>query len=316
MLAAVVSSVFAQPLAQFVPPRVKLSEADDVEVAIRVQEASLDEVLQVLREQTGMLIIAGHEVREALKHRKFSLEEKGKISAVLVRVSMRLEALPRAAVIYCAEKELPKRRPQLDIPDRKVTAGVQNVRTDAALLLLSKATGISMTATPHVLQAHPTLSVSFDDKPVAEAIDATAEVLEAKWAPGVVLERFDREQAFQRFMSLPPQQQEAILLDATRQAGQMGLSYEQFDQGVERGLKEFFNMPQEQRRQIVSRVAEGIRQFAGRMRQFSPEGIAQLQDAWKPYIQRAVARFLALPANQQAELAPIVQALRELPFSW
>ncbi len=309
------SAVFAQFMMGSRPARPKLEDKDDIEIEFKAEDASFDDVLKTLRETTGLLILADDQLKEQHKDAKFTISEKGKITEVLLRVCMRLSAIPQTAVIFCTEKEKPERQPVLDWPDKKITAKLPEMPTETVLGMVGAAAGLSLHATQAVVKDHQKLSVDLDEKPAEDAVKEVAEKLGAVAVRGIYLKKFDADAAFKQFMSLPADQQEKILLRAAKQTLKAGMSADQVDKAVDQALQRFFQMSKDERQKTVQRMSNRFHQLAGAVRRFSPETIRQLREAWRPIIRRAVSRIRRLPAHQQAELAPILRALDQLPFA-
>jgi hypothetical protein len=314
MLASVVVVGVGVSLAQVLGPLQGgipvLGPSDEAAVRLEVHDVTLQEALATLSSVTGYLILAEPDLRS----KKVSLTTEGKPLGVVLSLCRQVSAYPTTVVVFCTAQQKPQKEPKLTIPDSRVTVQIANADTAAALDLASVAAKVRMVATDEVIKAKPQVSLDLDDVPVEQAIASIAQALEAEHVVGLLLSKVDPEAAFEALMSLPVAEQERIMLEATRQMQLSSVPPHEIDRHIDEALQQLWAMPRERRQQVVQRTAERIVRLGSQLQRFSPEAQRELKEAWMPVVQRGVGRFLALPANQQAELAPIVEALQKLPF--
>lgn len=310
LLIVVVGSAWAQLSLGSLPKLPEPASDDEKAVKFQVKDTPLPEALRLLSKSTGYLFLC----EPALEETKVALEMEGKPLEILFRLGRETTAYPFPAIAFCLEDEKPTKEPKFELPDSEVTAEFSELDTPVALELIGTAARTKLVATKKVLEAHPKLSAKLDKAPLEEAVEKLATSLKAMHVRAVYLCKIDPDALFQQFLRLSPQEQEKILLEQTRRMSQSNLSSEQIDRAIDRGLNSLWERPKSERQQIIARVADRVSRLAEAIRRFSPEARAELARAWKPIIQRGLGRFLSLPAGKQAELSPIIDALRGLPF--
>jgi len=302
-------SALAQPAIRFR----NLPEPDspnDPEVTVSFQEMALPEALKQLSDQSGYLLRAAPELNE----KTVTLQASGKPFRVLVMLAAQVQAAPRPAVFLIPEEALPTRQPKFELPDRKITVGLPEMETATVVAMVSTSAQVKIVVDETLIEKTPKLSVDFKEVGVEDALNRLAEQLGAKWARGLYFEPVDPEAEFERFMQMAPGEQEQVLREAARRMQGVAPDPAEVAQGMQRAVDEFFKMPKEDRQRIIQRIANGMNRFAERFAQFSPEGQQELMAVIGPYIQAGIGVYLRLPADRQAELAPIVQAVSKLPL--
>ncbi len=306
MLAAI--SSWAQFGGMLVPPLPKPASEEEKAVKLKVENLPLGQALQMLSQMTGYLFVCDSQ----LKEKTVSLDAEDKPIDLLLRLARSAGGYPYPAIVFCAEDEKPKKEVKFDLPDKKVTATLTDMDSSVVVQMVAAAAGVKMAATEKVLKKTPKISVNMDGVPVAEAIQSLAKALGAKAVKGAMIVRVDYNALFEQFMNLPPAEQEKIVLAATRRMQQMNIPPEEIDRAMTRGLERLWREPPERRQQIIARVAERINRFASVISRFSPEAREEIRRAWQPVLQRGIGKFMGLPAEQKAELAPIVEAIGRL----
>lgn len=284
---------------------------DDPEVTITFQETALPQALKQLSDQSGYLLRAASDLDE----KTVTLQASGKPLRVLLMMAAQVQAAPRPAIFLVPEDAMPTKQPKFDLPDRKITVGLPEMETTTVLAMVSTSAQLKIVADTAILEKTPRLAVDFKEVAVEDVLNSLAEQLGAKWVRGVYLEPVDPEAEFERFMQMAPSEQEQVLREAARRMQGQAPSPEEVAQGMQRAVEEFFKMPREDRQRIIQRIANGLNRFAERFAQFSPEGQQELMAAIGPYVRAGMGVYLRLPASQQAELAPIVQAVSRLPIA-
>ncbi|MCX7598853.1 MAG: hypothetical protein N2512_08315 [Armatimonadetes bacterium] len=304
-----VASALAQPAWRYrnLPEPDSLDEA---EITVSFQETALPDALKQLSDQSGYLFRAAPELGE----KTVTLQSTGKPFRVLVMVAAHVQAAPRPAVFLVPEDRVPTKQPKFDLPDRKITVGLPEMETATVLAVVSTSAQLKVLADEAVIEKMPKLAVDFKEAAVEDVLNGLAEKLGAKWVRGLYLEPVDPEAEFERFMQMAPEEQEQVLREAARRMQGVAPSPEEVAQGMQRAIDEFFKMPREDRQRIIQRIAGGLNRFADRFAQFSPEGQQELMAAIGPYVRAGIGVYLRLPASQQAELAPLVQAVSKLPL--
>lgn len=287
-----------------------LASSEEAPVKIDIQDKPLADALAILSKASGYLFLPDSEIRD----KTVSLSDEDKPFALLLRLAYAAGAYPIPAVFLCAADEVPTREPKFNLPDSKVTVQVNDTETAVALELVALASKITLRATDKVLKERPQISLDFQDVPLELALSSLATLLECKSAKGLLLIKTEPDALFEQWMNLSPEEQERTLLELTRQAQEMNLSPEEVDEQINKGLNRLWAMPADERQRVIGDVARYIERAGGQIGRFTPEGRQQLTQAWQPFIQRGVGRFLGLPAHRQAELAPIIQALQKLPL--
>lgn len=304
-----VASALAQPLVRYrsLP---EPDSPDDPEITVNFQETALPEALKQLSGESGYLFRAAPDLDE----KTVTLQASGKPFRLLVLIAAQAQAAPRPAIFLVPEEAVPTRQPKFDLPDRKITVGLPEMETATVLAMVSTSAQLKIVADNAIVEKTPKLAVDFKEATIEDVLNGLAEQLKAKWVRGLYLEPVDPEAEFERFMQMAPAEQEHVLREAARRMQGVAPSPEEVAQGMQRAVDEFFKMPQEDRQRIIQRIANGINRFAERFAQFSPEGQQELMAAIGPYIRAGIGVYLRLPASQQAELAPIVQAVSKLPL--
>lgn len=288
------------------------ASADEPAVKIDVQDRPLAEVLAQLSAASGYLFLA----EPALRETKVTLEAEEKPFELVAHLSQEVLAYPYAAFFLCTEQQVPTKEPKVPFPDTKVTVQVADTDTLTALDLVALSAKLKLLATDEVLQQKPQMSLDLQDVPTQQALATIAQSLDCKLAKGLLLVKADPETLFQQFLNMPTPEQERLCLEATRRIQEMNLSDEDVDRYLDEAVEQFWQMPKPQRMLTVQTLAGWANIGADRMSRFSQGSLQELSTAWKPLIRRGVGRFLALPADRQAELAPLIQAIQKLPLKW
>jgi len=288
------------------------ASADEAAVKIDLQDRPVAEVLAQLSAASGYLFLAEPSLRDT----KVTLQAEEKPFELVAKLSREIMAYPYGAFFFCTEQQVPTKEPKVPFRDTKVTVQVADTDTALALDLVALSGKLKLLATQEVLQQKPQVSLDLQDVPTEQALTTVAESLQCKLARGLLLVKVDPETLFQQFLSLPTAEQERLLLEGTRRLQEMNLTGEEIDHHLDEAMKQFWEMPKPQRMLIVQALAGRIGVAAERMSRFSNASLQQLSTAWKPLIQRGVGRFLTLPADRQAELAPVIQAIQKLPLKW
>jgi len=298
-------------LGSVLAPLPEAAEKDEPALHVEWEDVTVADALAQLSKDSGYLFLAEKDLRE----KKITLKADAKAFDIMLRIGRQLTAYPYGAFFFCTEEQVPKKEPKMKFPDdKKVTCEVSNTDTDIALDLVALSAGVKLMATDEVLKAKPKIDVKLEDKSVEEALKELAETLDCKLTRGLLLVAIDPDSIFRQFMNLSTEEQEKTLLEAARRLESLGLTDQEIDKHIDQALEQLWQMPQAQRQMIIQNLAARMSMVAGAMRGFSPQALSQLSSAMGPFIQRGVNKFMSLPANRQAELSPLLNAMRQLPF--
>jgi hypothetical protein len=293
------------PRLQFPTP----ASPDEPAVTVAYKDLPLADALKDLCAQTGYLFLAAQEARGE----KVTVSATGKPFEILGRLCMQVQCAPRPAIFLVPDARMPKAQPKFDLPDRKVTVELKDMDTKTVLDMVATAAKIRFCPDDDVLKATPKLSVSFNGASVEEVLDNLATQLKCHCARGLYLEKVDPEAEMDRFMNLPVEQQEQMMLQGLQAAKAHLPSQQQVQQGMTDGLKQFWAMSPEERQRIIERVAGRMGQMGDLVSRFSPEGRAQVMQVMRPFLQAGIGVYMRLTPDQQAELAPAIRAMEKFP---
>ncbi len=281
---------------------------DEAALTVAYKDMTLADVLKDFCARTGYLVDAAADQRD----QKLSVSATGKPFEILGRICMQVQCAPRIAVFLVPEEKMPRAQPKFDLPDVKVTVEV-NLETATVFDMVSASAKIRIIADEDVVKATPKLAVSFNAASVEEVVDKLAKQLNCHVARGMYLEHVDPNAEMEKFMALPPEQQEALMLQGLDMMKDRVPSQQQVQQGMTDGLKDFWNMPEAQRTRIVDEVTRRMTQMGDMISRFSPDGQAKVMAMMRPFLQAGIGVYMRLTPDQQATFAPAIKAMEHFP---
>jgi hypothetical protein len=296
------------------PPRARLqfptpASPDEAAITVAYKDMALADVLKDFDTQTGYLVTAAPDQVD----QKITVSNTGKPFDILGRVCMRAQCAPRTAVYLVPEAKMPKAQPKFDLPQTTLTINAKDSDTKQVLDMIGKAAGLNLIADDDVLKANPGVTVSFTSATVEEVLDKLASQLKCHIARGIYLEHVDPGAEMDKFMALPPQQQEAMMVQGLDMMKDHMPGQQQVQQGMTDGLKDFWGMSAGEQGQIVQEVTKRMTQMGDVVSGFSPAGQAKVMSVIRPFLQAGIGVYLRLTPAQQATFAPAIKAMEHFP---
>lgn len=282
---------------------------NEAAITVAYKDMTLADALKDFCAKTGYLVDAAKDQRD----KKVTLSATGKPFEVLRDLCMQVQCAPRTVIFLEPEAKMPKSQPKFDLPQLKVTVGMQDTDTKIVLEMISTAAKIGIIPDADVAKATPQITVNFDKASVEEVIDKLTKQLKCHAARGMRLEHFDPRAAMEKFMKLPPAQQEKLMLQGINAMQGHMPNQQQVQQGMATGLKKFWQMSPDQQQQVVQRVSQRLTAMGDMISQFSPEGQAKVMRVVEPFLKSGLAVYLRMTPAQQRTFAPAIKALEHFP---
>lgn len=227
----------------------------------------------------------------------------------LAAVAATVSSHPVRAIVFCTEDEA--RGPAELDTEKTVTLKLeQDTSLPDAASQLTDLIGIHVAVTPALADARVTYEC--EDLPLVQALDGLAAQAQCRWARGFLLLKTDPQKALEDFANLPVEAQEHLVNMGLDYVASIQVTPEQIDSMLAEGHRQFLLMAPEERRQNVQLGADHIQGMIGLLRNMTPETQGRVQRALAPVIARGVSFFVRLDAAEQAELMPIMNALKGL----
>ncbi len=280
-------------------------ESEEAEkVALSFKDTPIQEAARQVGDMIGRVVVVGEGVQGEV-----TLHVKVPEALALQAVAATVSSHPAPAIVFCTKAQACG--PTELETDKTVSLELaeETPLSDAARQL-AKQGGMRIAATPAV--AATKVTCEFEDAPLVEALDALAEQAECAWMRGFVLVKVDPDKALENFSKLPAAQQERLLNQGLDALDQAKLTPEQMDAMLALGYQRFRGMSPEDRKAAIERAAARIRQLSALLHNMSPETQSRVRGAIAPMVERGVEFFVHLDAGEQAELMPIMNAIRTL----
>jgi hypothetical protein len=296
------------------PPRGRLqfptpASPDEAAITVAYKDMTLADVLKDFCAKTGYLVTAAPDQVD----QKLSVSNTGKPFDILGRICTQIQCAPRTAIYLVPEAKMPKAQPKFDLPQTTLTINAKDSDTKQVLDMIAKAAGFNLFADEDVLKANPGVTVNFTSATVEEVLDKVASQLKCHVARGMYLEHVDPGAEMEKFLALPPQQQEAMMVAGIDMMKDRVPSQQQVQQGMSDGLKDFWNMPAAEQGRIVDEVTKRMTQMGDIVSGFSPEGQAKVMAVIRPFLKSGIGVYLRLTPAQQATFAPAIKAMEHFP---
>lgn len=130
------------------------------------------------------------------------------------------------------------------------------------------------------------------------------------WTRGFWLAPIDRAAVFGRYESLPAEQREARVLRHTEQM--LRLNEEDVRQALEARHRQFSALDPAERRDVIQRYADQVRDGIGVLNMLSSEVRKQARDAMRVFFDIGLEVYRDLTEEEQIETTPIIEAMGEL----
>jgi hypothetical protein len=227
----------------------------------------------------------------------------------LAAVAATVSSYPVPAIVFCTEDEA--RGPvELDTEKAVTLKLEQDTPLSDAASQVTELVGTHVAVTPALADARVTYDC--EDLPLVQALDALAAQAECTWVRGFLLLKADPQKAFEDFSRLPVEAQEHLVNMGLDHMARVQLTPEQMDAMFQQGHRQFRSMSPEERARTVEFAADHIREMTGLLHNMTPETQGRVMQALAPVIARGVSLFVELDAAEQAELMPIMNALKGL----
>lgn len=295
------------------------AKPDDPIIEIAYSGEPFSEVIDDLSQQLGVTIVCND--AKALE-RKYYRHARISRSRALMAVCGAVMLHPRAGYIVCTEDEA---RQGDMTPTIKADPQLSMTLTDAALPdtldYLSELVEIPMAATAGFAETKVTCEVK--DAKLSEALAQVAKAVEGTVSRGFILETVNPEAGLEKLESMSDEEIEKLFSDGLKglQKGQAEGDLPDTQEikglmmsGMLDGVRNFSELPAEERREYVGRGAALIRRFAAQTQRLKPETQQQLKTVVKPFLGVIVGGYVGLPAQQKAEFAPLMDAMKA--FGW
>ena len=273
-------------------------------VTLSFQDTPVQEAAREVGELLGRVVVVGEGVEG-----KVTLKVEIPKRLALIAVAASVGARPAQAVVFCSE-DAAQGPTQLDGEKTVTLALTEPTKLSAAAQQLAEKSDLRVAVTPAV--AENMVTYECEDAPLTEVLDALAKQAACAWVRGYVLVEVDPDKALADFSKLPPGQQEQLVNQGLDALDQTRLSPQQIDAMIAGAYQRFGSMSAEERKQAVAQAASRIRQMGGLLQGMSPETRNRVRAALTPFVERGVGFFVRLDAGEQAELMPLMEALRSL----
>lgn len=260
-------------------------------ITLQFANTPIRDAARTLSEQIGQLVLVDDEIETQV-----TIEREVRRDMALLAFAAAAQLAPRPAAIFCSADEARGESVLQREFKVKLSLEEETALPDIAKEL-AKQSGTRVLCTEAVVD----LKVSYqsdEEANLADVLSAVAEKAGCRWVRGWVLVRVDPAdllRGLEDFNSQP---------EAERRG--------QFDSGFDEFMNRFRNEDPAGRRAIVDRIVGGIDMLAGMLNGADPETRARFKQGLAPLIQRGLQRFVGLNAREQAELMPVVQALKKL----
>lgn len=298
--------------------RSKSRPADPI-VELSYNGVPFGEVLDDLAEHLGVTIVC---TDAKILERRYYRHVRVARSRALAAACGTMLVVPWAGYIVCSEDEVVEGQGAPEIKaDPKLNVSLEKAKLSEALKYMWKTTGVPMAATAGLAQSEVTYSA--EGKSLAETMEGIATTLEAKAVKGYIVQPVDPEEPLRRLEEMSDEELDEMFREGLSgvRKGQQDGSVPGTDEirqlmlsGMHDAVRNFSDLPAQERREHVQTGVELIHRFAAITQRLQPDTQQQLRSQVQPFLSVIVAGYVAMPAQQRAELAPLMEALKT--FGW